>query len=59
MQDRCHADLGPQMFWIGSDCQQSLRHRLEPQAVDHSLVLICDIRDPGWQSEDRVELLAR
>ena len=47
------------MFGIGSDNQQRLGRRLEQEAIDSSLVLIRNVRDPGRKGEDYVEILDR
>src|SRR6516164_6595766 len=50
------ADLGSQMFWIGSNGAQRLRRRPKQDVVNHCLVLECDNLDLHRHGEHDVEI---
>src|SRR5258706_4529969 len=51
------ADARAQMLRIGGDRQQRLGRNIEQQAIDHSLVLVCDVGDRRRQREYHVVVL--
>ena len=56
VQDRDHAGLGAEMFWVGSDDADRLGSRLEQDVVDECLVLESDRRDWRRHGEDNMEI---
>ena len=47
VQHHRHADLAPEILFIGGDGAQSLGRRLEEDRIDNRFVLICDRSDWG------------
>ena len=56
VQDRDHAGLGAEMFWVGSDDADRLGSRLEQDVVDECLVLESDRRDWRRHGEDDMKI---
>src|SRR3546814_13372348 len=48
-----NADPCAEVLRVGGDGQHRLRCGLEQQVIDHRLVLVRDVGDLGWRSEER------
>ena len=59
VQDGQKADLGAEVFRVGSDRAQGLGGRLEEQIVDAAFVLQADLGDLLWEGEHDMEVLHR
>jgi hypothetical protein len=59
MENRGHADLGAQMFGIGSNGDHGLGTGFEQQVVNDPLILIGDVGDRLRQGEDEMEVADR
>ncbi len=56
MQHRRDANLRTEMFWISRDPDHGISTHPHQQIIDHAFVLIRDVSDGFWQSENEVEI---
>lgn len=56
LQDGDKADVGPQVFWVAGDGQQSLGGSSKQKTVEHSLVLQRQRAELIGQREDEVKV---